>query len=363
MNHRFPVSVSVLTVLIAVMWLATMPAAGQAPSVAPGAAAAQGTPSGAPSAATRTTGTSAKAYKAPRTPDGQPDLQGIWTNTTYTPLERPKNVTKEFFTKEEAVDIIKHAAADEAEQTEPGTIPDVHYDFTQFGLDRSQGAMALNLRTSLIVDPPDGRIPPMTAEGLKRTAERAEARKRMGGATDAAQNQPLSVRCIIMDRAGPPMLAGAYNNNYQILQTPGYVMILVEMIHDVRIIPLDGRPHLPQNVRQWMGSYVGHWEGETLVVETTNFTDKTRFQGSSENMRLIERFTRVAEDTIRYEFTVDDPSTWARSWSAEVPMKKTIGPLFEHACHEGNYGLYNTLAGARVEDKRAAEEAAKKASK
>ena len=203
----------------------------------------------------------------------------------------------------------------------------------------------------------------MTAEGQKRAAERAEARKRMGAATDAVQNQPLSVRCILMDRAGPPMLAGAYNNNYQIVQVPGYVMILVEMLHDVRIIPLDGRPHLPQNLRHWMGSYRGHWEGETLVVETTNFTGKTAFQGSSENMRLIERFTRVAEDTILYQFTVEDPATWARPWSAEAPMKKTIGPLFEHACHEGNYGLYNTLAGARAEEKRAAEAEAKKTSK
>ena len=346
MNHRFLVSVSVLTVLIAVVLLATMPVAGQAPS-----------------AAARTNGTSAKAYVAPRTPDGQPDLQGFWTNTTYTPLERPKNVAKEFYTKEEAAENAKRAAEVEGEQTEPGTIPDVHYDFTQFGLDRSQGGMALNLRTSLIVDPADGRIPPMTAEGQKRVADRAAARKARGGQFDAVQNEPLSVRCIIMDRAGPPMLAGAYNNNYQIVQAPGYVMILVEMIHDVRIIPLDGRPHLPQNVRQWTGSYLGHWEGETLVVESTNFTDKTRFQGSSENMRLIERFTRVAQDTIRYEFTVDDPATWTRPWSAEVPMKSTIGPLFEHACHEGNYGLYNTLAGARVEEKRAAEEATKKTSK
>jgi hypothetical protein len=182
----------------------------------------------------------------------------------------------------------------------------------------------------------------------------------MGAATDAVQNQPLSVRCIIMDRDGPPMLPGAYNNNYQIVQTPGNVMILVEMIHHVRIIPTDGRPRLPQNVRQWMGSYTGRWEGDTLVVETTNFTDKNPFQGSSENMRLTERFTRVDENTVMYKFTVDDPATWTRPWSAELPMKKTIGPLFEHACHEGNYGLANTLAGARNEDKKAAEEAARK---
>ena len=311
----------------------------------------------APGAAAKSEST-AKPWKVPRTPDGQPDLQGFWTNTTYVPLERPKNVTKEFYTKEEVAENIKRAAATENEQTEPGTVADVHYDFTQFGLDRSQGPLALNLRTSLIVDPPDGRIPPMTAEGLKRAAERAEARKRAGSPLDAAQNQPLSVRCIIMDRIGPPMLAGAYNNNYQIVQVPGYVMILVEMIHDVRIIPLDGRPQLPANVRQWTGSYRGRWEGDTLVVESTNFNGKNPFQGSSENLHLIERFTRVDENTIRYQFTVDDPSTWTRPWSAEVPWAKTIGPLFEHACHEGNYGLPNILAGARAEEKRAAEAAA-----
>jgi hypothetical protein len=301
--------------------------------------------------------TTAKPWKVSRTPDGQPDLQGFWSNTSYVPLERPKNVTKAVYTPEEVLENIKRAAATENEQTEPGTVADVHYDFTQFGLDRSQSALALNLRTSLIVDPPDGRMPPMTAEGLKRAAERAELRKRMGGPYDAAQNQPLSVRCIIMDRIGPPMLAGAYNNNYQIVQVPGYVMILVEMIHDVRIIPLDGRPQLPSSIRQWTGSYRGHWDGDTLVVESTNFNGKNPFQGSSENMKLIERFTRVAEDTIRYEFTIDDPSTWTKPWSAEVPWAKTVGPLFEHACHEGNYGLGNILAGARAEERRAAEAA------
>jgi hypothetical protein len=298
-------------------------------------------------------------WAAARTPDGQPDLQGFWTNTTFTPLERPKDVTKEFYTREEALAAVKRVADVEAEQTKPGTIPDVHYDFTQFGLDLSQGPRAFNARTSLIVDPSDGKIPPMTSEGRKRTAERAEARKRMGSATDAAQNQPLGARCIIMDRAGPPMLAGAYNNNYQIVQSPGYVMILVEMIHDARIIPLDGRPHLPQNVRQWMGSSRGRWDGDTLVIETTHFNGKNPFRGSSEHMRVIERFTRVDEDTLIYTFTVDDPETWTRPWSAELPMRKTEGPLFEHACHEGNYGLYNTLAGARAEEKRAVEEAAK----
>jgi hypothetical protein len=155
-----------------------------------------------------------------------------------------------------------------------------------------------------------------------------------------------------MPNAGPPMTAGAYNNNYQIVQTRDYVLILSEMIHDARIIPLDGRPQLPQNVRQWMGSYRGHWEGDTLVVTTTNFTDRTAFQGSSQQLRVTERFTRIDDDTIIYRFTIDDPSTWTKPWSAEVPMKRTVGPLFEHACHEGNYGLYNTLAGARAEEQR-----------
>ena len=302
-------------------------------------------------------------WKVSRTPDGQPDLQGFWTNSTYTPLERPKDVNKEFFTPEELNALVKKAAANESEQTEPGTIADVHYDFTQFGLDRSQGKLAMSLRTSLIVDPADGRIPPLTEEGKKRAAARAEARRRAGGPTDAAENQPLSVQCIIMDRIGPPMLAGAYNNTYQIVQTRGYVMILVEMIHDVRIIPLDGRPQLAKTVRQWTGSYRGRWEGDTLVIETTNFNGKNPFQGSSENMKLTERFTRTDPNTLRYQFTVDDPSQWTKPWTAEVPWVKTEGPIFEHACHEGNYGLGNILAGARVEDKRAAEAAANKTPK
>ena len=300
MIHRFFGSTNVVGIFVAVVLLASLAVAAQVPT----------------QVRKPTTPAKAENWTVPRTPDGQPDLQGFWTNTTYTPLERPKNVTKESYTEEEAVEAAKRAAEVEGEQTEPGTIPDVHYDFTQFGLDRSQGAMALNLRTSLIVDPADGKMPPLSVEGQKRAAARADARKRMGAATDAVQNQPLSVRCIIMDRAGPPMLAGAYNNNYQIVQVPGYVMILVEMIHDVRIIPIDGRPHLPQNVRQWTGSYVGHWEGETLVVETTNFSGKSPFQGSSENMRLTERFTRVKR-SIKRMFSLDP-------WKAVLPVKFVV---------------------------------------
>ena len=344
MKQRSLVVLHVLPVLIAAVWLAPVLAQAPAPSSFAG------------------TGAPAKTWKTPRTPDGQPDLQGFWTNSTYTPLERPGNVTKEFYTKEEAVEIEKRAAAQESEQTEPGTIADVHYDFSQFGLDRNQSPLARTLRTSLIVDPAEGRLPSLTPEGKRRAAERAALAKRVGR-WDSAQSNDLDDRCLIMAGAGPPMLNSGYNSNYQIVQAPGYVMILVEMIHDVRIIPLDRRPPLPGNVRQWMGDSRGHWEGDTLVVETTNFNGKNPLRGSSANMRVAERFTRVDADTISYRFTVEDESTWTRPWTAELPMRKTAGPLFEHACHEGNYGLYNTLVGARLEEKRAAEEAAKKGSK
>jgi hypothetical protein len=296
-----------------------------------------------------------------RTPDGQPDLQGFWTNATFTPLERPKDVTKEFFTKEEAAEFEKRLAAEDAAQTEPGTIADVHYDFTQFGLDTAQAPYASHLRTSLIFDPADGKLPPLTAAGQARAAARTEQAKRVGR-WDSAQSNELDDRCMIFAGAGPPMLPQSYNSNYQIVQTSGYVMILFEMAHDVRIIPLDGRPHVPAAVQQWIGDSRGRWDGDTLVIETTNFNGKNPLRGSSDRMRVTERLTRVDADTIRYRFTIDDESTWTRPWSAELLMRKATGPLFEHACHEGNYGLYNTLAGARLEEKKAAQEAAKKKS-
>jgi hypothetical protein len=345
MNHRRRVSGNVFAVLTLILALVSMPVAGQAPSTGKA-----------------TNGAPAKPYTPPRTPDGQPDLQGFWTNSTYTPLERPKDVNKEYYTPEEAEAAIKVAAERENEQTVPGTTADVHYDFSQFGLDRSQSTFARSLRTSLIVDPPDGRIPPMTPEGEKRVAARAAARKALGGQYDAVENMPIGSRCIIMAGAGPPMMNAGYNANYQIVQAPGYVMILTEMIHDVRIIPLDGRPQAPAGVRQWTGVSRGRWEGQTLVVETTNFNGKNPFRGASENMRVIERFTRTSENAISYKFTIDDPSTWAKPWSAEMPMVRTEGPIFEFACHETNYGITNILAGARADEKRAAEAAAKKGS-
>jgi len=358
MTHRFLAAAGVLTVLIAVGLLATIPVAGQQPP-----------------ASAKTTGP-AKAYTPPRTPDGHPDLQGFWTNSTYTPLQRPNNVTKEFYTPEEAADIEKRAAEREVAQTKPGTVADVHYDEAQFGLNRSQSTFARNLRTSLIVDPPDGRIPPMTAEAQKRATALAAARKRMGGSFDSVHHMEFDDRCIMMAGTAPPMLSPGYMSNYQIVQAPGYVMILVERLHDARIIPLDGRPHPANDVRQWLGASRGRWEGNTLVVQTRNFNSKRPgvgdgqvagqpFRGASEDMRVTEWFTRVDADTILYRFTVEDERTWARPWTAELPMVKLQpqGPLFEHACHEGNYGLTNTLAGARFEEKRADEEAAKKTSK
>jgi hypothetical protein len=326
-----PVLVLVLLTMVAIS-LAALYAAPQGPAPSRGAA----------------------AWTVPRTPDGQPDLQGFWSNSTYVPLERPANVNKALYTAEEAAAAIKAAAARESEQTEPGTVADVHYDFSQFGLDRSQAARALNLRTSLIVDPVDGRIPPMTPEGRQRVAAREVAAKSIGR-WDSAESNQLDDRCIIMAGAGPPMMDAAYNSNYHIVQAPGHVMILTEMIHDVRVVPLDGRPAPPATVRQWMGVSRGRWEGNTLVVETTNFNGKNPFRNSSEHMKVVERFTRVADDVIQYRFTIDDPATWTRPWTGEMPMQKTVGPIFEHACHEGNYGLYNTLVGARLEEKKAAE--------
>jgi hypothetical protein len=298
----------------------------------------------------------AKTWTLSRTPDGQPDLQGFWSNVSIVPLERPAELAgKEFFTEQELAE--KEKLAKQPKPVEVLGLTIAHYDFVQFGLDPTQAKHALNRRTSLVVDPPDGRIPPLTAEARKRAADRAEARKRVGP-FDGPETRPLGERCIFMTE-GPPMLPEAYNSNMQIQQGPGYVAILQEEIHDVRIIPLDGRPHVGPKIREYMGDSRGHWEGDTLIVDTTNFTDKTNFRGASENVHVIERLRRVDEDTILYQFTVEDPSTWDRPWTAELPITKIKGPLYEFACHEGNYGMANTLRGAR-EAEKAAEEAAKK---
>jgi hypothetical protein len=279
---------------------------------------------------------------------GQSNLEGIWTNGTVTPLERPADLAgKAFFTKTEAAAYEQQARErNDADHRETTSDADLTTGYNAFWWDRGTKVVS-TLRTSIITDPSNGRIPALTPDAQKRATERAEARRLHPA--DGPEDLSLADRCIA--RPGPPMLPAGYNNNHQIVQTPEYVVIFSEMMHDARIIPLGSRPHLPQNVRQWFGDSRGRWEGKTLVVETTNFTDRTNFRGASQNMRLTERFTRVDQDTLLYQFTVDDPASFEKPWSGEIPMKRAPGPIFEYACHEGNYSLVNTLSAARAEEK------------
>jgi len=294
----------------------------------------------------------AKTYTPPRTADGKPDIQGIYSNASVVPLERPKDLgSKEFFTKEEA-DAYEKAAMSRHEVVAPGTYGDVHYNMQQFGLEKGQTKVAETIRTSLIVGP-EGRVPPLLPAAQAKQAARQAANR--GHEFDGPENRGLSERCILWPNEGPPMLPEGYNSNLQIVQGEGYVAIMQETIHDVRIIPTDGRPHLPADVHQLMGDSRGHWEGNTLVVDTTNFTDRTAFRGSGENLHVVERFTRTDADTVKYEFTVSDPSTWEKSWSGEVLMSKIDGPIFEYACTEGNYGMRNNLSGARADEAKKAQ--------
>jgi len=287
-------------------------------------------------------------YVPPRTADGQPDLQGVWNNATITPLERPADLAaKAFFTPAEAAAYEKRFAdANNRDRRGKDGATDVAGAYNQAWFDRGNKVVP-TLRTSLIVDPADGKIP-YSAEGRQRLAAAAEY-ARLHPA-DGPENLALADRCILWATAGPPMLPGPYNSNYQIFQAPGYVAILIEMIHDVRIIPLDRRPHLPGSVRQWLGDSRGHWEGNTLVVETTNFTDKSHFRGATGDMRLIERFTRTDANTLTYDFTVEDPATFTKPWSVSIPMAKSAGPIYEYACHEGNYAVPGILGGARAQE-------------
>jgi hypothetical protein len=292
------------------------------------------------------------ALPAPlRTPWGDPDLQGLWTNATITPFERPATLSgKPVLTEQEAAEFERETLrARDADSRSGGTDADLARAYNQFWYDRGTKVVGTR-RTSLVVDPPDGRVPSLIPAAQQRADARLAARR--SSPADGPEDRSLVERCILWPVAGPPMIPGGYNNNYQILQTPGYVVILIEMIHDVRIIPLDGRAHAPSSIQQWMGDSRGRWDGNTLVVTTTNFTGKTNFRGSSEHLRLVERFTRVDPGTINYEFTIDDPASFPRPWSAAIPMTKTEGPIFEYACHEGNYGMTNLLSGARAEESR-----------
>jgi len=285
------------------------------------------------------------SFSPPRTADGHPDMQGYWTNATYTPLERPTEFgTKEFLTREEAIAYAKRR--DEQLRAQPRD--NIHYDDAIWQSEREVKGLS-SLRTSLIYDPPDGKIPPMTAEGQKRADARAAARKLMGPA-DNAQMRTLGERCIMWPHEGPPMLPAGYFPNLQIVQGPGTFVVMQEIIHNARVIAYDGRPHPGKAIQQYRGDSRGRWEGDTLVVDSTNFNEATQFRGSSAAMKVTERFTMLDRDTIQYRFTVEDPTTWARSWSAEIPLNRTEDPIYEYACHEGNYGLPNILRAQRVAD-------------
>jgi hypothetical protein len=287
------------------------------------------------------------------TPWGDPDLQGIWSNATITPLERPPELAgQEFFTEEEAAQYTRQTLDLTNRDRRDGTaLEDLDRAYNDFWWD-SGTSVVKTLRTSIIIDPPNGRIPPLTHEASKLAEERAEERRLH--ATDGPENMALTDRCIWRPSIGPPILPTAYNNNYQIVQSPGNVAILAEMMHAVRIIPLDNRPHLPATTRQWLGDSRGHWEGDTLVVETTNFTKLTNFGESSDQLRVIERFRREDAYTLMYEFTIDDKRSFDRTWTGQTPMVKSDGVIYEYACHEGNYAMSNVLAAARAEEASAA---------
>ena len=300
----------------------------------------------------------------PRLPEGHPDLQGYWTNATFTPLERaPELAGKEFFTEAEAEAYEKQRRVRENSQA----ADDLHYD-NVIWQGQNPGKGVSNRRTSLIFDPPDGRIPPLTENGRKLAAARREAARRREAAA-SVESRNLAERCITWGVDGPPMLGSTYNANLQIVQTGQAVVIHHEMIHGVRVIPLDGRPHIPSSIRQLGGDSRGRWEGDTLIVDSTNFTDETNFRGapanarqdifSSRDLHVTERFTAAGADTIIYRFTVEDRSVWTKPWSGELTLRRIEGPILEYACHEGNYGLTNILAGARVAERAAAEAATK----
>jgi hypothetical protein len=318
--------------------LAQVPADGQTQSAAPNSTATQ------------------KPWTPPRTADGRPDLQGIWTDNTVTPFQRPKQLgTKEFYTDQEFAELSKRAGqGDIGEEGNLGAANPqaVRYDLELYGFDRSKLRFS-SKRTSLIVGP-EGLVPPMLPEAQKRNADRAARNK--GREFDSHENRPLSERCILLNQERIPLIPGANEGNLvQIVQGPGNVSVLRETNHSTRVIPTDGRPHVPKNMRFYQGDSVGRWEGNTLVVDTTNFTNLSAFQGSGENLHLVERFTRIADDTLLYQFRVEDPTTWARPWSVEIPWTRTKGPVYEWACHEGNNMIANILRGARVAEQEAAQ--------
>jgi hypothetical protein len=372
MSRRNPSPVGAPAAVAVLLMLAAVPVAGQ-------------------SAAKPKTPAPASAWTTPRTPDGQPDLQGIWANKVTTPLERPaKYAGKAVLTDEELAQAEKDAAATrfrDSRSAKSGAVTDVGRAYDAHWFDRTGKPIK---QTSLIVDPPDGRIPPMTPQGKARYAAWAESLGRTASPTgvtegnsalgldaeedgtvggidgrgtraDNPEDRRFSERCLLWGE-GIPRLPGGYNNNFRIVQAPDYVVIELEMIHDARVIPLDGRPHLPPSVRNWLGDSRGRWEADTLVIDTTNFTDKRNFKGSFQGMHLVERLRRVNADTIEYRATIEDPTTWTKPWTMMFPLTNlqsihdteadvaTVPQMFEYACHEGNYGLAGQLRGQRAVD-------------
>ena len=304
--------------------------------------------------------------EAPRTPWGDPDLGGVWDYWTFTPLQRTEELAdRETLSDEEAAALAQELNA-EALARDLAAPPGSPGGYSQAVWTDRARATALT-QTSLIVDPPDGRIPALTPEAEAREAARLAAdgqpvRIRVGGyGTAGPEERGIAERCLLGFSTGPPLLPGGYNNNVQVFQTPDAVVLLLEMNHDVRVVPLDGRPALTDDIRQWMGSSRGRWEGETLVIDTRNFTHRTASfsvtglaLGSAEGLHLVERFTRVDDDSLLYEFTVNDPASFTEPFSGRLPMSRSDLPLYEYACHEGNYGMENLLRGARAEEQEAA---------
>jgi hypothetical protein len=339
MSYRFLASLGALTALLAGT------AFGQAPSASPKSDA-------------KSPAHSAKTWTMPRTPDGHPDLQGIWNNATLTPMERPAAFAeKATLTDAEASAYEKHDLEASDIDKKGSTLLRLTGDVETGGynnlfIDRGSELARVDgvKRTSLVIDPPDGHVPPVT-EQVRQTRGRGG----FGNRYDSVKDRPLAERCIIGfgSTSGPPMLPALYNSDYQIVQTADTVMIMVEMVHDVRVIRMNGE-HAPQSVRKWLGDSIGRWEGDTLVVDTTNFNGRTRFRGSSENLHVIERFRRVDANTILYRATIDDPATFTKPWTMEYPFVASQGPIFEYACHEGNYAMPDILGGARKSDAEAA---------
>jgi hypothetical protein len=309
------------------------------------------------------------SWKAPRTPDGRPDLSGIWEHNAATPIERPDELKDRALLTDEEVGRMTSTAATLFGGDGDAAFGDAIYLATlrnvlgaEKGFSSRDAATGdynsfwitgrwFEKRTSLITDPPTGKIPELTPQAKVRRAAAAERRKLH--AYDGPEDVPLSERCVT---GGVPMLGAGYNNYYQIVQTPTTVAVSMEMRHDTRMIPVGSRPHLPKSVQLWLGDPIGRWEGETFVVDTTNFRDDSPVSGgASASLHLVERFTRVAPETLKYEVTLDDPATWVKPWTAVLYMKKTTDPIFEYACHEGNSSMFGSLNGARVQEKKARE--------